>query len=90
MAPTKMPPLRSSRPQVDAIRRKAAVIARVFGSPDGQEALKILQDQFGGSCYAKGDSHHTAYLEGGRDVLIYIRQMTNAANKGEEHGPEPT
>lgn len=62
-------------------RRKAAVIQRAFSSPDGQEALKILTAQFGGTCYAKGDPHHTAYLEGGRDVLIYIREMTEAMER---------
>lgn len=56
-------------------RRKALVVARVFGTPDGEEALKILIAQFGGSCYQKGDPHHTSYLEGGRDVLIYIKEM---------------
>ena len=67
------------------VRRKAAVLARVFDSPDGQEALKILIDQFGGSCYQKGDPHHTAYLEGGRDVLIYIKELMNST-KEKNHG----
>lgn len=64
--------------QVAEVRRKAGVIKRAFSTPDGQEALQILIDQFGGSCYAKGDPYHTAYLEGGRDVLIYLRQNLNA------------
>lgn len=58
-------------------RRKATVLARAFGTPDGQEALEILIAQFGGSCYQKGDPHHTAYLEGGRDVLLYIKEMAD-------------
>lgn len=62
-------------------RRKAGVVARVFAGPDGQEALQILIDQFGGTCYCKGDPYHTAYLEGGRDVLIYIRQMIEATER---------
>jgi len=62
-------------------QRKAAVLKRVFSSPDGQEALQYLIEQFGGSCYAKGDPYHTAYLEGGRDVLIYIRQMMQYMEK---------
>jgi hypothetical protein len=66
--------MKRSDAQLEA-RRKALVVARVFGTPDGEEALKILIKQFGGSCYQKGDPHHTAYLEGGRDVLIYIKEM---------------
>jgi hypothetical protein len=65
------------------VLRRAAVVARAFGTDDGQAALKILQDAFGGSCYAKGDPHHTAYLEGARDVLIYIADMTKYSEKGE-------
>lgn len=59
----------------DEMRRKAATVSRVFSSPEGQEALKILIDQFGGSCYAKGDPYHTSYLEGARDVLVYIKEL---------------
>jgi hypothetical protein len=66
------------------VQRKAALIARVFKTPDGQEALKILVKEFGGSCYAKGDPHHTAYLEGARDVLLYIQQMTNYTERGHD------
>jgi len=75
-----MPPRPESKGVLEA-RRKAGVVARVFQSPDGQEALKILIEQFGGSCYAKGDPHHTAYLEGGRDVLIYIRELMEATER---------
>lgn len=73
---------RSPQPNAEVARR-AAIISRVFGSEDGQAALKILQGSFGGSCYAKGDPYHTAYLEGARDVLIYIRDMTQFHEKGE-------
>lgn len=65
------------------VRRKAQAVRRVFSSPDGKEALDILIAQFGGSCYSKGDPHHTAYLEGGRDVLIYIRQLIDHAEKND-------
>jgi hypothetical protein len=59
------------------LRRRAMVMQRAFSTPEGEEALKILTRQFGGSCYQKGDPYHTAYLEGGRDVLIYIGEMTS-------------
>lgn len=75
-----MPP-KKDHPGVLEARRKAGVVARIFAGPDGQEALEILSQQFEGSCYAKGDPHHTAYLEGGRDVLIYIRQMIAATER---------
>ena len=77
------------KPQVNRfseVNRRAAIVARAFSTPDGQEALKILTQQFGGSCYAKGDPHHTAYLEGARDVLIYIRQMTEHYEKEASSG----
>lgn len=61
---------------VEELRRRRALLARVFGSPDGQEALKLLSAEFGGSSYAKGDPYHTCYLNGARDLLIYIQEMT--------------
>jgi hypothetical protein len=64
------------------IARRAAIIARAFGTKEGQEALKILIENFDGSCYARGDPHHTSYLEGARDVLTYIKQMTQFHEKG--------
>jgi hypothetical protein len=66
----------------EAIQRRAATVHGAFSTADGRDALEILQEQFGGSCYAKGDPHHTAYLEGGRDVLLYIRDMMNYYEKG--------
>jgi len=69
------------RTGIDEARRRAMVVSRVFGSPDGQEALKIMAQLFGGSCYAKGDPYHTAYLEGARDVLLYIQQCTSLTSK---------
>lgn len=61
---------------LEEVRRRRVLMARVFGSPDGQEALGLLVREFGGSSYAKGDPYHTAYLNGARDLLLYVQQMT--------------
>ena len=67
-------------------RRKAAVVARAFSTPDGEQALQILIAQFGGACYQKGDPYHTAYLEGGRDVLLYIKEMMDSLKERDDGG----
>jgi hypothetical protein len=48
-------------------------------TPQGEEILKLLAAEFDGSCYAKGDPHHTAYLEGKRDVVTYLREVKDNA-----------
>jgi hypothetical protein len=48
-------------------------------TPQGEEILKLLAAEFDGSCYAKGDPHHTAYLEGRRDVLTYLKEVKDNA-----------
>jgi hypothetical protein len=46
---------------------------------EGQAIMELLADEVDGSCYAKGDPHHTAYLEGRRDVLTYMREVKDNA-----------
>lgn len=62
--------------------RRRALMRRVFGSPDGQEVLALLIGSFGGACYQRGDSHHTAYLNGARELLLYIQDMTKEKMNG--------
>lgn len=52
---------------------------RILMTPNGEELIKILAEDFDGSCYCKGDSHHTAYLEGRRDVITYLREVREDA-----------
>lgn len=49
----------------------------VFDSPSGPLVLAHLFDAFHGntSCYARGDTHETAFREGQRDVQLYICRM---------------
>lgn len=61
---------------LEELRRRRVLMARVFGSPDGQEALNLLIKEFGGSTYAKSDPYHTCYLSGARDLLLYVQEMT--------------
>ena len=51
----------------------------VFNSDDGKKVIKDLEKR----CHefvpthAKGDSHETAFLEGQRSVLVFIKSMIN-------------
>jgi hypothetical protein len=63
--------------------RQDAIITRAFQSHEGQEALKVLRLLFyDKSTYVRGDSYHTAYQEGLRDVVGFI---LDAINEGKKH-----
>lgn len=55
--------------------RKAAVLQRVFSTPDGQEALGYLDEEFTKGQLFSSDPLSTAYKIGSRDVVIYIQQL---------------
>ena len=55
----------------------------VFGSDEGQEVMLDLEKRchYHSSTNVKGDSHESAYLEGQRSVLQFIKQMLQKENK---------
>ena len=55
--------------------RKAAVLQRVFSTPDGSEALGYLDEEFTKGVMFSQDPLSTAYKLGARDVVIYLQQL---------------
>ena len=54
-----------------------------FGSESGQRVLEDLKKRcsFETTTFVKGDSHESAFLEGSRAVVMFIKNMLN--KKGE-------
>ena len=51
----------------------------VFNSDDGKKVIEDLEKRCHEfvTTHAKGDSHETAFLEGQRSVLVFIKSMIN-------------
>ena len=56
---------------------------QTFGSESGQRVLDDLKKRcsFETTTFVKGDSHESAFLEGTRSVVLFIKNMLN--KKGE-------
>jgi len=54
----------------------------VFGSENGKRVLSDLEKRCHEfvTTHQKGDSHETAFLEGQRSVLIFIKNALNQTN----------
>ena len=55
--------------------RKAAVLQRVFSTPDGLEVLEYLDEEFTKGVMFSQDPRDEAYKLGARDVVIYLQQL---------------
>ena len=55
----------------------------IFNTDEGKEVLADLEKRchYHSSTNVKGDSHESAYLEGQRSVLLFIKQMLQKENK---------
>ena len=60
----------------ERLERKAAVLQRVFSTPDGAEALDYPDEEFTRGALFSQDPLSTAYKLGARDVVIYLQQLT--------------
>ena len=60
----------------ERLERKAAVLRRVFSTPDGAEALAYFDEEFTRGELFSQDPLSTAYKLGARDVVIYLQQLT--------------
>jgi|TARA_R100000329_G_C7463936_1_gene163404 acyl-CoA-binding protein len=56
---------------------------QVFTSDHGKKVLEDLEKRcsFNATTHVKGDSHESAFLEGTRSVVLFIKNMLN--KKGE-------
>ncbi len=60
----------------EKLARKASVFKQVFNTPDGKQALNILEQEFNRlDIFEKGAPDATAYNLGRRDVVVYINQL---------------
>ena len=56
---------------------------RIFNSDEGKLILSDLEKRchFWSTTNVKGDSHESAYMEGQRSVLLFIKQMLQKKDK---------
>lgn len=57
------------------IKRKAALVRRLFATPLGKEVHEILVNQFDADDLRGETVEQTYYNLGQRDVLVYLRQL---------------
>lgn len=56
--------------------QKAANLKRILVSPDGVELLKLLDIEFADrTSHVAGDPHTTAFNEGQRSVVLFLRDI---------------
>ena len=55
----------------------------IFNTDEGKEVLADLEKRchYHSTTNVKGDSHESAYMEGQRSVLLFIKQMLQKENK---------
>jgi hypothetical protein len=55
----------------------------IFNTDEGKEVLVDLEKRchYHSTTNVKGDSHESAYMEGQRSVLLFIKQMLQKENK---------
>ena len=55
----------------------------IFNTDEGKDVLSDLEKRchYHSTTNVKGDSHESAYMEGQRSVLLFIKQMLQKENK---------
>jgi hypothetical protein len=55
----------------------------IFNTEEGKQVLSDLEKRchYHSTTNVKGDSHESAYMEGQRSVLLFIKQMLQKENK---------
>ena len=61
----------------EQINKLKEVYKIVFESDDGKEVMKDLEKRchYNATTNIRGDSHESAYMEGQRSVLLFIKNM---------------
>lgn len=67
-----------------AVLEKAQRFYQVFNTPNGQEVLKLLEDEFEPVNLFDDNPHRTSYNTGRRDVVQYIKQMMRVCDAHNE------
>ena len=68
---------------IKEIKKLKEVYKIVFGSDQGKFVMDDLEKRchFWSTTNVKGDSHESAYMEGQRSVLLFIKQMLQTKDK---------
>ena len=63
----------------DDLKQLIIAYKQVFESDDGKKVLEDLEKRCGfhTTTHIKGDSHESAFLEGTRSVILFIKNMLN-------------
>ena len=65
------------------IKETREAYKQIFESDEGKKVLSDLEKRchYHSTTNVKGDSHESAYMEGQRSVLLFIKQMLQKENK---------
>ena len=68
---------------IKEIKQLREIYKIVFGSDQGKRVMEDLEKRchFWSTTNIKGDSHESAYMEGQRSVLLFIKQMLQTKDK---------
>lgn len=65
----------------ERLDKKAAVLGRLFSTPDGAEVLSFLEDEFAKGELFSTEPLITAHRIGSRDVVVYLQQLVRLKDK---------
>ena len=69
------------RDAIERAKQEDAKVAQMVETPAGQEGMKVLSEMFyDRSCHTPGDPYSTAFKDGQRSVVLYLKQCKEAAN----------
>lgn len=75
--------------KVFASEKEVLLVGQILSGKQNQKAINILENIFGSRLsYTRGDSHHTAFLEGQRSVIQFIKGAAKAAQRKAEEDNE--
>ena len=68
---------------IKEIKQLREIYEIVFGSDQGKRVMEDLEKRchFWSTTNIKGDSHESAYMEGQRSVLLFIKSMLQKENE---------
>jgi uncharacterized protein (DUF2126 family) len=64
---------------LEALKQLVIAYKQVFNSDNGKKVLEDLERRcsYHTTTHIKGDSHESAFLEGTRSVILFIKNMLN-------------
>jgi hypothetical protein len=68
---------------IDHLKELRRNYQKIFESDEGKQVLSDLEKRchYWSTTNVKGDSHESAYMEGQRSVLLFIKSMLQKENK---------